>query len=112
MESSLYNLFYNDYMVEIFGSLIFTSMTLLLIWWLRPKIKIAQNIACQKQKDYNHTKELIHPLENVYVIKIMNQSKFFKALDLRFEMTLLIPESSPKGTNYSIQRIRLKSDQM
>lgn len=112
MESSVYNFFYNDYLVEIFGSLIFTSMTLLLIWWLRPKIKIAPSIASQKQKDYNHTTELKHPLENVYFIKIMNHSNFFKVLDLRFEMTLLIPESSPKGTNYSIQRIRLKSDQM
>ncbi|ANW96738.1 hypothetical protein AXE80_10830 [Wenyingzhuangia fucanilytica] len=112
MDIDWYKFFYNDYMVELFGGLIFSCFTLFMIWFLRPKMGIAPNIASRPISDFNHAEELKNKLDNVYSIKIMNNSRIFKVLDLKFEMSILIPESSPKGQNYGIKKINLKSDRM
>lgn len=94
--------FYNEYIIEIFGSILFSLMGLALIWFLRPKVKISTQIARTTDDDGNvkHT------------IKIINKSYLFQLIDISMELSLLKPVSSPKGMNLAIKKIPLKSDHL
>jgi hypothetical protein len=91
--------FNNNYIVELFGGLMLSVMGLLLIWFLRPKVKIAPKIA-HREKDG----------KSIYNIKVINKSYLFQLVDIKFELTMLKPKSTPKGMNLAIKKIDLASD--
>jgi len=93
--------FYNSYIVEIFGGLVLSLMGLFLIWFLRPKVKIAPQIARQEKNG-----------KNIYTIKVINKSYIFQLVDITFEFTMLQPESTPKGMNIGIKTVTLVSDHL
>lgn len=98
----IYNFFYNDYVVELAGSLIFAVVGLLVIYFLRPRVKISPKIACRK----NDQGQLI------YNIKVINRSYLFQLVDLHFELSMLKPISSPKGMNLAIKKIDLAAEHL
>lgn len=91
--------FYNPYIVAIFGGVVLSIMGLFLIWVLRPKVIIAPDIA---KSEVNG--------EVRFVFKIINKSYLFQLIDVNFQLTILKPESSPKGMNLAIKKIKLKSN--
>lgn len=91
----------NDWTIEIVGSLILTFLGLLVVQFLRPRVKISDDIC--KTIDPN-TKQIS------YKIKVINRSYIFRLIDIHFELTLLKPRSSPKGMNLAIKKIDLISD--
>lgn len=91
--------FYNDYIVEIFGGLCLSIMSLFLIWFLRPKVKISPEIS--RYSKGGHI---------VYSIKVLNKSYIFRLIDLHFELTMLKPVTSPNGMNLALKKVELKSD--
>jgi hypothetical protein len=93
--------FYNSYIVEIFGGFVLSLMGLFLIWFLSPKVKIAPQIARQEKNG-----------KNVYTIKIINKSYLFQLVDIKFELTMLQPKSTPKGMNIGIKHVPLVSDHL
>ena len=91
----------NDWTIEIAGSLILTILGFLVIQFLRPRVKISDNIC--KTIDSKTGKVS-------YKIKVINRSFFFRLIDIHFELTLLKPKSSPKGMNLAIKQIDLISN--
>jgi len=91
--------FNNNYIVELFGGVMLSIMGLLLIWFLRPKVKIASKIAYLFKDGKNH-----------YYIKVINKSYLFQLVDIKFELTMLKPKATPKGMNIAIKKIELTSD--
>lgn len=92
--------FYNSYVIEIIGSIIFSIMGLFIIWFLRPKVRISSKIAKQVKDDGSI----------IYSIKVINKSYIFQLIDVNFELSMLKPVSSPKGMNLAIRKIPLKSE--
>lgn len=88
--------FYNDYIVEIFGGLMLSMMGLFLIWFLRPKVKIAPKMALNSKGEIN--------------LKIINKSYLFQLVDIHFELTMLKPISTPKGMNIAIKYVELRAN--
>lgn len=101
-QTSLKSIFYNDYMVEIFGGVVLSVMTLCLIWFLRPRVKIARNISLTTDRDGNIT----------YVFKVINRSRIFQLVDINFELTKLTPNTTPHGMNIDIETIPLRSNHL
>ncbi len=93
--------FYNNYIVELIGGIMLSIMGLLLIWFLRPKVKIAPKIAFIEKDG-----------KNIYNIKVINKSYIFQLVDITFELTMLKPKSTPKGMNIGIKKINLVSDHL
>lgn len=91
--------FNNNYVVELVGGLMLSLMGLFLIWFLRPKVKIAPHIS-HVEKDG----------KIFYKIKVINRSYLFQLVDVQFELTMLTPKSTPKGTNLALKKIDLVSD--
>ncbi|MGJ8760365.1 MAG: hypothetical protein ACSHXA_07445 [Polaribacter sp.] len=101
IKTPITDFFYNSYIVEIFGGVVLSIMGLFLIWFLRPKVKIAPQIA-KTEKDG----------KSIYTIKVINKSYLFQLVDIKFELTMLQPRSTPKGMNIAIKTIELKSDHL
>tara|TARA_R110002096_G_C14661308_1_gene728009 strand:+ start:12315 stop:12902 length:588 start_codon:yes stop_codon:yes gene_type:complete len=91
--------FYNGYMVEIFGGVVLSVMTILLIWFLRPRVRIAGKISKTTDKDG----------DVAYVFKVMNKSRIFQLVDIKFELTKLTPNTTPHGMNIDIVTVPLRS---
>ena len=96
--------------IRVLCGLISSIIFLIIIFSLRPKIKIAPEICKTLDKDSNTFK---------YFIKIINSSKFFKVIDINAELTRMIPSPSPKckensdkkkvgGNNLRLQKLILK----
>ncbi|WP_405565591.1 hypothetical protein [Polaribacter sp. Asnod6-C07] len=99
--TTLSKFFYNSYIVEISGGIVLSAMGLFLIWFLRPKVKIAPKIASSVKGG-----------KNIYKIKVINKSYLFQLVDIQFELTMLQPQSTPKGMNIHVKKIPLKSNHM
>ncbi len=70
----------------VLSSLIASLLFILVLFRVRPNIKIAPEIA--KSDDEGNT---------VYVFKILNASPFFKIYDVNFELRIYKTENSPNG---------------
>ncbi len=97
------NITWDNLQIEIVGGIILSAFGLFLIWFLRPKVKISDEICCE-----------VDPNTGIktYKIKVINKSYLFRLIDINFELTMLKPEQSPNGTNLRIKAIKLKSDKL
>jgi hypothetical protein len=89
----------NNYVVELVGGIMLSIMGLILIWFLRPRVKISSNISLL-EKDNN----------SFYRIKVINSSYLFQLIDVQFELTMLTPKSTPNGMNLALKKIDLVSN--
>jgi len=96
--SELKIFFYNPYIVSIFGSVLLSVIGVFLIWFLRPKVKIAPYIA-----------KLTKDGKDTIMLKVINKSYLFQLIDINFELTMLKPVSTPKGMNIAIEHVGLVS---
>ena len=92
---------YDPYITELSGGIMLSIMGLLLIWFLRPKVKISPEIAIINDNE-----------KKIYKIKIINKSYIFQLVDIKFELTMLKPKSSPNGMNIAIKKVDLVSDHL
>lgn len=90
----------NNWTIEIAGGLLLTFLGLLIVQFLRPRVKISDDIC----------KSIENNGDKLYKIKVINRSYFFRLIDIHFELTMLKPKSSPKGMNLSIKKVDLVSE--
>ena len=79
------NIFYHPYIVELIGGLITAVFTFVVIWNLRPRMKISPNIAMITKNG-----------QPKFSIKVINRSYVFQLIDVKFELTKLKPNTTPK----------------
>lgn len=88
MFENLLELAFQSVVMSIIASIIF----LFLLFFLRPRVKIAEKIAFKNGQ---------------YTLKVVNRS-FFKLIDVHVELVVLKPFNSGAGKNLRIQGIELK----
>jgi hypothetical protein len=94
---------WDNLQIEIVGGIILSIFGLFLIWFLRPKVKISDEICCEEDPNTGI---------KTFKIKVINRSYLFRLIDLNFELTMLEPVQSPSGTNLKIKTIQLKSNKV
>lgn len=93
---SLNELLDNNWVAEIAGGLITSIIFLVIVYYLRPSMKVSKKIV------YNED-------DKRYQIKVINNS-WFKVLDLYFEAYLIEPYQVPKGQNLHLKPLKLKNN--
>lgn len=101
-----------DFIIEalLFGivtSVIGSIAFIILLWMLKPSIKISNSIARTKQSDKETGEE-----KDIYLFKIVNNSWFFSLYNLEVSLFVVRKETVEGGINSRFDRLNIKKEKI